>query len=241
MHVFLAQVLTTLLPYGTGNNLYPIECDRRSIETVFDTNVHVEASASYPRIPETSFFAHHVNEALRKEAHDVYDTFVQEMSAPQQLWDEYAEERILRYDLDLVYSTPTLVSFYGSDYKDRGGVHGSVQYITKTFCLQDDTIRELSLEDLFLPGSRDPLFRYCEDYFKSNQCGYYGYDDYSWVGFNPEHLDAFLPTEKGILFIFQNYVVWGYDDYPMTLLIPYAALASFADPNGPITYLQLQK
>lgn len=238
MYVFLAQILTILLPYGTGDSLYPIECELDSFETAFDTNVHVEASVSYPRVTETSLLARYVNEAVQKEAHELYDIFVQEMSAPQEeLWEEDADERTLRYDLSLVHSTPTFMSFYGSKYQYRGGAHGSVQYITKTFWQQDDTIRELSLDDLFLPGSREWLFRYCEDYFKSNRCGYYSYDDYSWVGFNPEHLEAFLPTEKGLLLIFQNYVVSGYDDYPITLLIPYTKLVSIVNPDSPLPFL----
>jgi hypothetical protein len=236
MYVFLAQVLTTLLPYGTGDAIRPISCELRSVETTFDTNVHVEASATYPHVPETNSFARFVNEAVRKEAHELHDLFVQEMSAPQdELWDEDADERTFRYDLRLVYSTPALMSFYGNKYVYRGGAHGSERYITKTFCHQDDTIRELSLDDLFLPEYRERLFQYCEDYFISNRCGYYSYDDYSWVGFNPKHLDAFLMTEKGLLLIFQNYIVSGYDDYPMTLLIPYSKLVAIINPTSPTT------
>jgi len=235
MYVFFAQILTILLPYGAGDTLSPIECESHSFETAFDTNVHVEASVSYPRVPETSLLARHVNEVVQKEAYESHDTFVQEMSTPQEeLWEEDADERTLRYDLSLVHSTPALMSLYGSKYQYCGGVHGSVRYITKTFWQQDDTIRELSLDDLFLPGYREQLFRHCEDYFKLNQCGYYSYDDYSWVGFNPKDLDAFLLTEKGLLLIFQNYVVSGYDDYPTTLLIPYARLAAIVNPNSPL-------
>ena len=64
-----------------------------------------------------------------------------------------------------------------------------------------------------------------------NRCGYYSYDDYSWMGFNPEDLDSFLLTEKGLLLIFQNYVISGYEDYPVTLLIPYADLTSIANSD----------
>lgn len=235
MCVFLAQVFTILLPFGDGDSLHLIECESDSFETAFDTNVHVEASMSYPRVPEISLLAHYANESIRKEAHELHDTFVQEMSIPQEeLWEEDADERTLRYDLSLVYSTPALMSFYGSKYQYCGGAHGSVQYIAKIFWQQDGTIRELTLDDLFLPGYRQWLFQYCEDYFKLNRCGYYSYDDYSWVGFNPEHLDAFLLTEKGLLLIFQNYVVSGYDDYPTTMLISYAELASITNPDNPL-------
>ncbi len=222
---FLAQILAILLSYGVGNSLSPIECESESFETAFDTNVHVESSVSIPYLTETSLLARYVNEAVRKEARDLHDAFVREMSVPQEeLWEEDGDERVFHYDLKLVYSAPTLVSFYGSGYQYCGGAHVSVKYITKTFWQQDNAIRELFLDDLFLPGYREWLFRYCENYFKINRCGYYSYDDYSWVGFNPDHLDAFLLTEKGLLLIFQNYVVSGYDDDPMTLLISYDKL-----------------
>lgn len=52
--------------------------------------------------------------------------------------------------------------------------------------------------------------------------------------FNPKDLDAFLLTEKGLLLIFQHYVVDGWNDDPITLLIPYTALTPFMDPDGPI-------
>jgi hypothetical protein len=236
MHVFFAQIFTILLPFGTGDSLHPIECESHSFETAFDTNVHVEASVSYPRMPETSPLARYVNEAIRNEAHELHDTFVQGMSAPEgELWEEDGDERTFRYDLSLVHSNPDLMSFYGSKYQYRGGIHGSVRYITKTFSQQDNTIRELSLDDLFLPGYREWLFQYCEDYFKSNRCGYYDDDDRSWIGFNPEDLGAFLLTEKGLLLIFQNYVVSGYDDYPITLLVPYTKLASIVNPDSPLS------
>ena len=233
MYVFFGQLLTILLSYGTGDTLSPIECELGSLETAFDTNVHVEAIVSYPRLPEASLLAQYVNKAVQKEAYELHDIFVQEMSAPQEeLWEEDADERTLRYDLNLVYSTPALMSFYGSKYQYCGGAHGSVRYITKTFWQQDNTIRELSLDDLFLPDFREWLFQYCEDYFKLNRCGYYDTDDHSWVGFNPKDLDAFLLTKQGLLLIFQNYTVNGYTDYPMTLLIPYTKLSPILNPDS---------
>ena len=98
MYILLAQILTILLPYGTGDTLSPIECESGSFATAFDTNVHVEASVSYPRVPETSPLARYVNEAIRNEAHELHDTFVQEMSAPEdELWEEDGDERTLLF------------------------------------------------------------------------------------------------------------------------------------------------
>ncbi len=233
MHSFLAQTFTILLSFGIGDSLYSIDCESELFETAFDTNVHIEASVSYPRVPETTPLARYANEVIKKEARKLHDTFVQEMSTPEEeLCEEDGDDRTLRYDLSLVQSDPDLISFYGSKYQYRGGAHGSVWYITKTFCQQDGIIQELSLDDIFLPGYREWLFQYCEGYFKSSRCGYYDDDDHSWVGFNPKDLDAFLLTEKGLLLLFQNYVVSGYDDCPMTLLIPYTKLSHILNPDS---------
>jgi len=233
MDVFSALILTILLPYGTCDSICSIECESYSFETVFDTNVHVEASVSYPQAPETGLLAQYANETVKNEAHELHSIFVQKMSIPQEeLWEEDADTRTFHYDLNLIYSTPNIMSFYGSVYQYCGGAHGSVRYITKTFCQQDGSIRQLTLDDLFLSGYREWLFHYCEDYFKLSRSGYYSDDDYSWVRFNSEDLDAFLLTEKGLLLLFQNYVVSGYEDYPITLLIPYAKLSSIAKPGS---------
>ena len=54
------------------------------------------------------------------------------------------------------------------------------------------------------------------------------------LGSGEGDLDAFLLTEKGLLLIFQNYVVSGYEDCPIALLIPYAKLSSLAKPGSPL-------
>lgn len=162
MQIFLAQILTAFLSYGNSDILHPIECEQCSIETAFDTNVHVEASISYPKLPETSLLVHHANEAIRKDAHERYDAFVQEMGAPQdELYEEDGAERTFRYGLHPVFFKSNLISFQGSEFHYLGGSHGSVRYITKTFWQNCDTILELSLDDIIIPESREWLFQHC--------------------------------------------------------------------------------
>ena len=231
------RTFACIMPLGHPELIDNIKYEEHLLEARFETNIRVEATVSYPQLPETSFFKCFVNENVKRDSRALYDAYIQKIGSLQEDVGEEEElnERILHYDLQPVYCSSNLISFYGSEYQYAGGAHGSVHYITKTFWKQEDTIRELTLNDLFLPGYRDWLFQYCEDYFKSNRCGYYSYDDYSWVGFNPEHLDAFLLTEKKLLLIFQNYVVSGYDDYPMTLLIPCNQLASIVNPDSPLS------
>lgn len=226
------RAFACIMPLGHLELIDDIKYEEQLLETNFETNVRVEATVSYPQLPETSYFKCYVNENVKRDSHTLYDAYIQKMGSLQQNVGEEEElnERTLHYVLQPVYCSPNLISLYGSEYQYAGGVHGSVHYTTRTYWQNDGIVRELSLDDLFLSGYREWLFQYCEDYFKSNRCGYYDDDDHSWVGFNPEHLDAFLLTEKGLLLIFQNYVVSGYDDYPMTLLIPYNKLITIANP-----------
>lgn len=230
------KAFTCVMPLGHLELLDNIKYEEQRLETSFETNVHVEATLSYPRLPETSSFTCYVNENVKRDSLALYDTYIQKMSSLQRDVGEEEElnERTFHYDLQPVYCSANLISFYGSKYQYAGGVHGSVHYITRTFWQNDGIVCELSLDGLFLPEYREWLFQYCEDYFKSNRCGYYDDDDHSWIGFNPEDLDAFLLTEKGLLLIFQNYIVNGYNDHPMTLLIPYTKLASIVNPDSPL-------
>lgn len=221
MHLFLAYLPVVFFPDK-------IDCESSCFKTSFDTNVHVEASISYPIVPEITPLAFHANKAIHKELHTIYDTFIQE------LWEEDGDDRTSHYTLHWVRSSSHLLSFYGERYEYRGGAHGSTHYITKTFWDHDGTIQELSLDDLFNTGSRKWLFQYCKEYFVSHRYGYYSDDDYSWVPFCPEDLESFLFTDAGLLLIFQNYVVDGLMDDPPTLLIPYSVLAPIARPDGPI-------
>jgi hypothetical protein len=182
---------------------------------------------------------HCVNEIVRRDAYTLYGTYIQKMRVPQQDVGEEEElnKRTLHYGLQPVYCGSSLLSLYGTEYQYAGGVHESVYYITRTFWQNGGIVSELSLDDLFLPEFREWLFRYCENSFKSNKWGYYSYDEDSWVGFSPEYLDAFLLTKQGLLLLFQNYVVSGFDDFPTTLLVPYFFLASMAKPDGPLPSL----
>lgn len=227
------------MPLGHLELTDDVQYEEQLLETSFETNVRVEATFSYPRFPETSSLKRYVNENIRRDSRSLYDAYIEKMSSLQQDAGEEEElnERTLHYGLQPVYCSPNLISLYGSKYQYAGGVHGSVHYIARTFWQNDGIVRELSLDDLFLCEYRQQLFRYCEDYFASHQWGYYSYDDHSWIGFGPEHLDAFLLTKNGLLLIFQNYVVSGFDHFPTTLLVPYALLASIAKPNGPIPSL----
>jgi hypothetical protein len=217
-----------------------IQRDQLVLDTAFDTNVHVEARISYPKLPGTSDFIKYVNLSLEKDSHLRFNQFVQEMSIPQEnVWEDEDNEYIFRYSLYPIYCGRNFISICGYEFRCLGSSHGSQSYVGKTFWEKDGTIHELNLDDLFDQNHKDRqfLFQYCENHFKSNKHGYYYYEDFSWVNFRPDHLDTFILTEKGLLLIFQDYVISGPDDYPSTLLIPYSILAHIANPDGPIPAL----
>ncbi len=226
MIIWLACILQSIL-----------EPSQISLETSFDTNVHVDVSITYPKLANQSELPRYVNETLRQEAITLHNDFVEEMREPVvELWEEDIDERMLSYSLHLVYNKPHLLEFYGHKYRYTGGAHGGVSYITKVFWQNGDDISELALDNLFVPNGRDILYRYCSNYFKENRWGYYSDDDMGdWDPFQPEHLDAFLLTDKGLLLIFQNYTVCGLMDEPITLLIHYDKIASIAKPDGVLT------
>lgn len=205
-----------------------LEPAQTTLETIFDTNVHVDISITYPQLAGSNRLIQYANEEIRKEATALHDDFAIKTSQPVEgLCEEDADERKLFYDLHLVYTSPLFLEFYGSYYRYTGGAHGSEEFITKVFWQHNDMISELTLDDLLLPHGRDLLYRHCHTYFKESRGGYYSYDDMGdWDPFQPEHLDAFLLTDEGLLLVFQNYTVCGLMDIPITLLVPYEKLGS---------------
>ena len=85
------------------------------------------------------------------------------------------------------------------------------------------------------------FFRMRENYFKKNRIGYYDDEDVSWIRFSSQDLNAFVLTERGLLLVFQNYTVSGYDDVPITLLIPYDKIAVIAKQDCPLLDLAISK
>jgi hypothetical protein len=238
MYSILLPIASILLSYGDGEALRAVECKQISCETSFDTNVHVNGSVFFPRLEETGLLTCYANYEIEKEARERHDAFVQEMSAPQEsLWEEDGDEFVLAGGLLPVYFDQDVICFYGCWYRYSGGAHGSWQYETRTFGRKDDSIKEISFDDLFAPVSREWLFKFCRRHFIENKVGYYADDDRSWIPFNQDSLDAFVLTEKGLLLIFQNYTVGGLYDEPITLLIPFKELTHMIKADTPIAQI----
>jgi hypothetical protein len=209
-----------------------LEPAQTTLETIFDTNVHVDVSVSFPKLENNNSLARFANDAIECETKQLHDAFAEDMSPPiEELWEEDGDECTLYYNLHLVHASANLLEFYGYHSQYTGGAHGSTQYITKVFWQNGNNISEITLNDLFTPSGKNALFEYCHQYFKENKWGYYSYDDIEdWDPFQPHHLDDFLLTKEGLLLIFQNYTLFGLADDPMTFSLPYAQIMPWINP-----------
>ncbi len=61
--MFISLMLCPLfawIPLGYQSDIDSIECKQNVLEASFDTNVHVEATTTYPSFPGTNTFVKHV-------------------------------------------------------------------------------------------------------------------------------------------------------------------------------------
>jgi hypothetical protein len=229
--------LFSLALLGYDNLDSPIEHEQQTLEISFDTNVHVKAEIAYPKLPETSALAKFMNQSLETEALTRYEKYAQEMSVPQEEVDEEDPDRVFRYSFHPIYTSQDLISVYGCHYTYYSMPHGSWVHLGKTYWQRNDSLQELTLDDLLTPSGREWLLHYCLDTFKTQKIGYFSEEDPFWVTLESKDLNTFVLTKQELLLIFQNYVVSGLEDHPISLLIPYSKLADFANPQGPIPFL----
>lgn len=201
-------------------------------EISFATTVPVHVECSYPCFFGEGLLIEHVNQQLKTAAEARFDAFVKEEIFSLEPEIDGCE---LSYDLTPVYQTPDLISVFGSRGVCRS-CHGCSYYEGKNFWKHENSVVQLTLDDLFIAESeyRSFLLQYCEDYFKTTGYGYYSLH----IEFPPElttdDLDIFTLSDKGLLITFRAYRVGGWADGPDQMLIPYAKLKEFIDPRGPL-------
>lgn len=93
---------------------------------------------------------------------------------------------------------------------------------------------ELALADLFLPGSNflEVISTYCKEELQKQT-----YADSFWLdGANPtsENYRLWNVTSDGLMITFSQYQVAPGASGPLTVIVPYSALAAIIDPNGPL-------
>jgi hypothetical protein len=202
----------------------------------FETTVPVSIACDYPCLKGTIPLLNHVNKKLEMATYKQFEHFVeQEMSAQDDLTQDFGGCE-LSYAFYPIYYSTSLVSIFGCEFQHRACPHGWTHYEGRNFWQKGDSIIEIAIADLFIKESNwcNYLLQYCDRYFRSLNYGYYG----QRLNFNPElipeHLNAFLITDKGITIIFPSYVVGGWADGPDIISIPYRDLKAFIDPMGPL-------
>jgi hypothetical protein len=139
--------------------------------------------------------------------------------------------------LDIGYETfnasETIVSLKFNVYEFTGGAHGNSFFATFTF----DTAKEklLTLDDVFVADS-DPwtvIGPMAEAQIKENLGADMADDTLisQGAGTNPANYGDFVLTEDSIIFYFEPYVVAAYAAGPQEVVIPYADIQDFLNPE----------
>lgn len=118
-----------------------------------------------------------------------------------------------------------------SFYADTAA-HPGLNTITLNYDLANG--RELALKDLFLPNSE-----FLEEvaHYSMVELGKLPYADIiSYDGAQPvaENYRNWNITSQGLMITFIEYQVASYAAGPQTVIVPYSALATIIDPNGPL-------
>jgi len=117
-------------------------------------------------------------------------------------------------------------------YSD-GAAHPGLNSLTLTYDLAQG--RELALSDLFLPNSNylEALSTYCAAELSKQPYA----DSFFLEGANPtpENYRNWNITPNGLLITFDEYQVAPYAAGPQQVTVPYSALASVINPQGPLT------
>ena len=219
----------------SSEGMMSFNCEDRRLEISFGKKSPIHIECSYPFFPVQGSLVEYVNTYLKKESEDRFTSLILGEIAEEEVWEDGTT---LTYGLFPMFQSQNLISICGIHCKVRG-CHGSTYYEGKNFWQSGNTVKQLVLDDLFIKGTnyRKFLLQYCENYFKFSGYGYYS----SLKEFPPdlvsEDLDIFLLKDKGLMIVFRAYRVGGWADGPDTVLIPYAKLKEFINPQGPLAVL----
>jgi hypothetical protein len=129
------------------------------------------------------------------------------------------------------------VKFNVMGYTD-GAAHP--YHFSKTVTFNLETGQEITLDELFLPGSN--YLQILSDISKAELSKRdIGFDETFFTGADPtpENYKSWNITADGLLITFDEYQVAAYAAGPQTVTIPYSALKDVIDPNGALgKYIQ---
>lgn len=122
------------------------------------------------------------------------------------------------------------VKFNVMGYTD-GAAHP--YHFSKTVTFNLETGKEVTLDELFLPGSN--YLQILSDISKADlSTRDIGFDPTFFTGADPtpENYKSWNITSDGLLITFDEYQVAAYAAGPQTVTVPYSALKDVIDPNG---------
>src|SRR5438105_12563719 len=138
------------LPLGFKDLIDSIPCEQHELFLAFDTNVHVEARATYPSFTENSSLYCYVNESLKNNAALRFDDYVQRLRFFQEDIDEDDLDRDFIFRYYPIYCSPNLISIYGYEYQYWCLPHGWFHHVGKTFWARPDgVVKEVDFTDMF--------------------------------------------------------------------------------------------
>ena len=125
----------------------------------------------------------------------------------------------------VLYYSPTLISLQTYDHSYMGGAHGSYDFGGRCFVLRDGRAHELTLKDLFRPGSK--FVRRLSDLCIAGlqKKGASGVPDGEGEGLKLKDLATFQVTPEGLTFIFNPYTMGCYAEGGYWVDVPWKRIS----------------
>jgi len=189
------------------------------------------ADASFPAELEAfrPLFAREISSYYNENIRDELFSSLKEM--PDISGDHYRHS-----DTALFAMTPETLTLAHEVSSYGGGAHGSDEIMYENFLRSNAT--PLTLERLFKPNSDKKLLAVAEHYYRLTynipDHANMQYDDW----FNPSFTlaDNFAITPNGLLFLYNPYEIKPYADGMTRFMLPYSAIESLIDPQGPLRF-----
>jgi hypothetical protein len=221
---------------AVDNSCYQLDKIEQSVAHGFKINLLCE----YPTFKATSPLIEQVHHIVREHVATLEKDYINEIvdRYDQGIFDEYFDgpNHHLEYRLLPTFYSDDLISLYGCCFRYYSAPHGSIRHEGRTFWMKGTVIRELDLDDLFIQDSTYTNFiiDYCVGILKATGTGYYTPDHPVIPEIKPFDIRTFVLSEKGLVVIFQPFVVETWTEGPSYVVIPYADLTPFIQPEGPL-------
>jgi hypothetical protein len=195
------------------------------------------ARAEYFHFGGASPLVQLVNKSLEHDAQQALDDFLKQ--ANEDLKDvpkpdrEYAFEEKAKLSL----ATDNLISVFGDGYQDFAGAHPSQYYSAHAFGIVQGKPKELTLKDLFPPGTNVAATVSAKVLPKLRSRHASGVDDPSIKVLEESALHTFTITRIGITFLFGDSDIASHAEGTFQIKVPFSAFKGKLDPNGPLKSL----